>query len=655
MAGHDIPAMPKPPTAIANFIKTTDISSLEQTRSKDISSINSGRGFAFGADFSMNTGHLKYLIFFAQFQAQLGFDFMLKDYGTISCIQRTSPLGINGWYGSGQAYAYLAGRLGLEARVFGKNRQFTILDAQVGALLQAQLPNPVWFSGNLAARYNILNGLIKGQCNFKFELGEKCELPKLSPFNNLAVISDLKPVQDERDVNVYALPQAAFSMPIREVQISATELYKIELESFTLKSGNTVLAGDLEWNEDRTSIILKPHDVLPPQKTLTVSATLRFFEKNNGVWKPLLDEKNQPLKETLSRTFKTGDRPKTLPIAEVKYNYPVIDQQNFYLQESLEGYIQLNRDHGFLFDVANNDYFVRFETSKGVDFSQKMRYNAAAKRIEWTIPKLKAQTNYILKIVGEPKKTNKNFANISEKYASENLDNGENSIEIRETKISKTSTTSKTVEIFSYTFRTSAYSTFEEAMKSLTLQKAKLQTLLAPYNGQYFSIPDAYYLSASCNKVAGFDEAELFGTPYTQNIPLVEATALLDPLNQYFSIYIHPLIYYPYNYGGLVHLNRDNGRSLLPTWAMEPLKLTDNSKTFPWTYDPPLVYRNDLYEIQLQLADQHAKGKNISNYSLILTKSTPIPVFGTYRFALQYRFPNGTLGTSYTTSFNYNK
>jgi hypothetical protein len=655
MAGHDIPAMPKPPTAIANLINPNDFSSLEQERSRDISSINSGKGFAFGSDFSMNTGELKFLMFFAQFQTQLGFDFMLKNYGTSSCVNQTSPLGINGWYGSGQAYAYLAGRLGLEVRVFGKNQKFTILDAQVGTLLQAQLPNPVWLSGNLATDYKILNGLIKGRCNFKFEFGEKCELPKLAQFEDLNVISDLIPNPDETDVSVFALPQAAFNLPVKEFQMSETEVYKIELESFSLKSGNAVLASDLEWNDDYTSVILKPHDVLPAQTFFETSVTVRFLEKNNGIWKPVLDENNQPQKETMSRTFKTGDRPKTLPISEVLYTYPVIGQQNFYRFESSDGYVQLKRNLNFLFDVETYNYSVRFEGSDGVDFSSNVIYNSSKNRIEWTAPELRAQTNYALKIIGEPRNTSENFTNVSENYALQTFEDSENSAEIRNVEISEMTVNAKTIEVFSFTFRTSIHSTFAAAVNSVTLQKAVLQSLLTPHNGQFVSNPDANYLFANSTKIAGFDDVELFGSVYTQHIPLIKVEAILDAQNTYFTNHINPLIYQSYNYTGLVNLPRNGEQSLLPTWAMTPLKLPATSKMFPWTYDLPLIYKSDLQQIQVQLADQHAQGQNISEFSSILSKTLPSPVFGIYRFSLQYRFPCGKSGTLSNLFFDYTK
>ena len=85
----------------------------------DISSndLAGGRGLAFGASLQLNTGDLRFLIFYANFAAGLGFDVMLKDYGDSHCEGRSERIGVNGWYAHGQAYAYLQGELGVRVKI----------------------------------------------------------------------------------------------------------------------------------------------------------------------------------------------------------------------------------------------------------------------------------------------------------------------------------------------------------------------------------------------------------------------------------------------------------------------------------------------------------------------------------------------------------
>ena len=349
------------------------------------------------------------------------------------------------------------------------------------------------------------------------------------------------------------------------------------------------------------------------------------------------------------------NRPTTLPISEVLYSYPVIDQQNFYLQESSSGYVQVRRNFDYLFDTEIHDYFAHFEAPNGTVLLADMNYNRSNNRIEWAMPSLSTETKYVLKIIGEPRESSDNFSNVSENYTSRTFGDSENSAEIRETKISETQIQSESVEIFSYDFRTSAFPTFASAMRSITLEDAQLQSLLMSDRNQFVSIPDANYLFANVNRPMPFDDADLFGTTYTQGVPLIQVEAILDAQNVYFSNHINPLIYRSYDFRGLVKLPRNTGQSILPTWAVTPLKLSANSRMFTWAYDLPLAYKNDLREVQIQLADQHARGQNIAEFRSILTQNLPVPTFGTYRISLQYRLPCGKLGTASSVIFNYTK
>ena len=83
--------------------------------------------------------------------------------------------GVNGWYGSGQAYTYLYGVFGVQAKVFGKTYRLPIVSGSSAVLLQAQLPNPIWLKGDVALQYNVLGGLVKGRGNFELEFGEQCK------------------------------------------------------------------------------------------------------------------------------------------------------------------------------------------------------------------------------------------------------------------------------------------------------------------------------------------------------------------------------------------------------------------------------------------------------------------------------------------------
>ena len=109
MAGSRIPGMPTPPQEVANLIGQ-DISRLSLGRNLD--ALSTGKGFAFGSKLGVRTGDLQFAIMYANFNAGLGFDVMLKDYGQAQCRGRSGTIGLNGWYAQGQAYAYRARRVG---------------------------------------------------------------------------------------------------------------------------------------------------------------------------------------------------------------------------------------------------------------------------------------------------------------------------------------------------------------------------------------------------------------------------------------------------------------------------------------------------------------------------------------------------------------
>lgn len=100
------------------------------------------------------------------------------------------PMGVNGWYGTGQVYAMLEARMGIRIRLGFYNNDFDILHAQLGALLKAGMPNPFWMVGQARVKLKLLGGLIKLNRSFKFECGSVC-LPYLgSPLDNFELFTN---------------------------------------------------------------------------------------------------------------------------------------------------------------------------------------------------------------------------------------------------------------------------------------------------------------------------------------------------------------------------------------------------------------------------------------------------------------------------------
>ncbi len=378
MVGSQIPGSPPPPDNVTSILGGGDYNYM-----KDLNTIAKGGGFAFGSSFSISTGDLQFLIFYANFSAGAGFDIMLKNYGATYCEGSNKRIGINGWYANGQAYAYLEGAVGIRVKVFGKKREVEIFKGGAAALLQAKLPNPFWMKGAVGGHYSILGGAVKGKFNFEVVLGNECRLiDQNQPTNlleNLQVISQLTPANNEKDVNVFNTPQAIFNMPVEEIFTIAdgdvTKSFRIKLNHFKVVAGSKEIQGSLVWNESHDVAAFNAVDVLPSTQEVKAIAQISFEELRNGTWIPVIDN-GQPMIEKKEVIFITGEAPDYIPLENVEYSYPVIGQLNFYKDESSEGYIKLKQGQPYLF-VSNPDWKQtgRFTSTAGSKSNFDFKYN----------------------------------------------------------------------------------------------------------------------------------------------------------------------------------------------------------------------------------------------------------------------------------------
>ncbi len=166
MIGYEIPPMPEPPAILREMLGRSYVPLARPACTKD------GSGFSFGANVNVDTGDMQILIFYARVQAGIGFDFALTDAykGT---LYNGKQMGINGWYGTGQAYAYFDAAVGIKIKIWFVKVQVEIFRAGAGVLLQGGLPNPSFLDGYLAARYRALGGVVSGSFSLKVGIGDK--------------------------------------------------------------------------------------------------------------------------------------------------------------------------------------------------------------------------------------------------------------------------------------------------------------------------------------------------------------------------------------------------------------------------------------------------------------------------------------------------
>jgi hypothetical protein len=653
MVGDRLEASPPPPSRVAEILGV-DLAKLDY---RDANALSGGRGFAFGQDFSLDTGDLRFLIFYARFEAGGGFDIMLRDYGDTECINTNEQVGINGWYANGQAYAYLQGELGIRIKLFFINKKIPIIKAGAAALFQAKAPNPVWLRGYLGGSYSLLGGLIKGSFRFKITLGKECEFADEYPLGGIKIITDLSPDNDSES-DVFAIPQAAFAFKVGEDIVipedNGDNIYKINLDKFrVIDETGKEMEGNVIWNQykDRADFVSK--EILPPNKKLTAEVEVSFTEKVNGIYRQVTVDGKQAT-EVETRSFTTGDAPNVIPLQNIQYSYPVLDQQYFFTDEYDKGYVQLKRGQSYLFDdtVWKSELSFTDKTDKKTTLS--FDYSEADNRINYTLPNLNRSDTYQLVIASKLKdgQASSQQTEPVDTYTEEQILGEENTVQIKQ---SKAQTLSKDGEIerLTYGFSTSQYNTLKQKINSINIDG---------YNvGKHFS--DVIYLVNTIKDHEDFDLVELTGNTYTENIPTISVEAVLE--DDYFKKDINPPLYSQYPLGGKYKItNRDSEEYGVPPVRALPINTSylsskelntnkDWTRTsFPYKYDLPLSYKEDWVDLQSQIANDYVKNPYLSeNITQFLDENYKFIRQGTYKIRLKYRLPGGIDGSQATINY----
>ncbi|PAM94954.1 hypothetical protein B4N84_10660 [Flavobacterium sp. IR1] len=653
MAGTILPGSPSPPPNVADILGV-DIKELQYMR--DENALKNGGGIAFGANLQYDTGDLGFALFYARFQAGLGFDIMLKDYQQAKCSNTGDQVGVNGWYANGQAYAYLQGELGVKVNLVLVKLKVPIISGSTAALLQAKLPNPVWMKGYIAGNMNILGGLIKGKFRFKLELGEQCQFEKETPLGGIKIITDVTPKEGSKDTDVFAVPQAAFAMKINEEFVIPEDdgdvTYKIILEKFKLFDGATEIPGTFEWSSTKDKVNFVSKDILPPNKKLKVQVEVSFQKMVKGIFETIKVD-GQIAKEFEERTFTTGGAPNYIPLNNVQYSYPVVNQQYFFEEEYPKGYIQLKRGQDYLFEDGRWETKVKLNqdgtsNSKSAGFT----YESNSNQIYYDLPNIDQEKKYNFSIVssfkGDWKKSDSN------KTKTNRITTDGNDLEIKENQADELSKTGGEIDRLNYSFTTSKYKTFKSKMNAI---KTKAYNFGVLYS-------DVIYLSNTINSDEAFDLADLQGVSYADNKPLITAQSSLN--DEYYKIDIHPYLYKDYPLNGMYHITQRDTEEygVVPAKAItlnaSYITSIENNvnhgwtkENFPFKYNLPLLYKQDWTDLNNQIIRDYFGGaaaslpigKRFLNSTYLFMRS------GSYDIKLKYKLPGGKKSSDFTYTF----
>ncbi len=659
MMGKNLPGSPPPPAKVGEILKTGSMDYM-----RDFNALQSGTALAFGMNFGVDTGDLRFLMFYGRFSAGAGFDIMLKDYGdSYHCEGSTGPMGINGWYANGQTYAYVEGKVGIKVNLKFYKGDYDILAIGAAAILQTKGPNPFWMKGTVGGYYRILGGLVKGNCKFEVTVGKECKpVGESNPLKDVNMIAEVSPVKGSTAVDVFNAPQAAFNVPIGEIfditdVENKTRSFRARLVEFSLKSPSATIEGTLKWNTTNDVVVMDSRDILPSEKEMKVKVKIVFEERVNYAWQTVLFE-NKPVEEVVETNFTTGIAPDFIPPSNVEVSYPLTGQYNFYPKEYGQGFIRLKKGQPDLFSAdarwirkARMTDAVARQQYKEFDYA----YDEGSKTVNYAIPTdLPLAKVYQFELLNLPRQNKLIDENVTQDSSSVMGDDPE-ALKLVTKQIEGNLEVLEVKQVYGSEFRTSKYGTFTEKMNSLSL---------APTSRVDIQL-NVFQLAAYINGSELFDAAEINGNDNTK--PLVQLEAKLNG-NKWYEDYVYPIVYEGYPLLGIATLSTRTNPDILGIPPIRDVffKLRDNElkivdgqpsadPVVAFTYGTirynlmiPMVI--DYHDIQNKIVDHWTKYPSVITPRLSRLMTTPFPGvrYGSYKINLKYVIPGGIV-----TSSNY--
>jgi len=530
-------------------------------------------GFALGANVEAEI-MAKFAIFYASFYFNIGFDINITKSVT-ECRNPAEPgatfmRGLDGWYGQGQAYMAMEGELGVFIDLFAIKGKFPIVSLAAAVMIKAGLPNPEYFQGRVGLRYSLLCGMVKGHCNFKMDIGQKCEEVTENPFG-VNLISDMSP--SGSDVSVFVNPTVSYNFPIDEIltfeeivdeQEGTVRLRHLRafIHSFDIRRDGASTAFPSGFNTNRQGDLttLRPASWLEAETRYHSRIVLRAMEYISR-FSPegsLVYRGGRPWEENREVRFTTGERPDHIPDENLEYTYP-INNQRFYLQEEgMPGLFLTQPMPGLLVPDRNGReyrYYVRLINISSNDTVEHLLQNSIDQLRHWQfvmmrLNNLGLDNYYCLQIVGKPVISRNPFSvntfnmpnvlrfeNIIRRttYGSASGGVDASTSEVTERKIAGSTIGPNEHLIYRYYFKTSKYRNLQDKLASSSLNvinPTHIGTLLSSGIDEYFDVYDvAGYSKNGVQKVAPLIALEKDNTINTLN------NRMTQTYDQYNNIY----------------------------------------------------------------------------------------------------------------------
>lgn len=705
-AGSVLPDFPPPPDRVQDILGEGDYQIIDPNNPV----FANASGLLFGAGFDISMPDLKFLIFYAEFYAGMGFDMMISNLGqTARCanIETDGPIGLNGWYATGQLYAYLEGAVGIDIKLGSFNAKAEIFRVAAAVLLQGQMVNPVWMRGKMAGEYSVLNGLASGRCEFEFEAGTKCEVIDEGA-QNIQVMQSITPDTFSTEVDVFVNPQITFNIPegraltFNDEEEDETFLLKAELIEFALINKTKLetegvlerVPGTTAWNNDRTVVVFKPDDILAGNSEYIFGGESVLLKEENGQWLPVEGFGETQDTQRISTLFTTGPAPDIIVESNVTYAYPINKQTNFLIDESGQGYVQLDQGQDYLFtnlDRTEWNQVARFVQNGTVKGENPVNYNTSTNRVSFSLTSGglvdREQISYLQLVnvpVNPPEAIDANVDSISRDITASLMpedasfaDNATN-IVVREYVANGTLVQQEEKEIYRLAFRTSRYGTFTEKIAALQpldpilINHALTQgEIILDEDGNQTGTGPFLSINEFGRKYESsepLDKYDLLGDQFEKDIdPLIRGTAQLEfTANNWYRDSVAPMLYNAFPQDGFAINNRDP--ELLgypPVRAINlrtnaPLPVLTVEQMASGNYSPPAFQEiNAGYHLPYHMYRDMANLWNQVGSYLTTFEGTPpdflvdfhewrlpMPDFGEYAVKLQYFLPGKSQANS---------
>lgn len=456
--------------------------------------------------------------FYYLVRGELGFDGSLnQDVPACGSLN-----GISGWYVTTRGYMAVQANAGIRIDAPFYKGRIAFAALNTAGIVTAGFANPLQVSGDFSMNYSVLGGLIYGVFNADFKYSE----PKNCPINHQkgvfaigSIVADVFPKNDAIEVLIGSRPTVLLNYPINkpfEAHVPREDdPEKIDTLRFVLKykmprmsrrqgSRDVAVSHTLRLSDDQLELEFLPDSFLKPGLRHQVTAEFTMYELRKGQQVKIADT-------LLNVSFTPEMDPSTIRPEDIAYTKPIIGQ-NYYIPQG-SARLVFHSEPSVYFNKGNvfagpdhpsgnrrlGDQYKYYLELFNLDSRAitEIPFTLSGNELRYTMPATAPRTLYMLRLVREeleykkPKPDPRSQLENSpvqiewDRNVPILMDNtyltpgsGNNQAEynfsIRQRDKAVTENVDRRIIMFSYTFKTSIFSSVQEKMNQLVLKESSV-------------------------------------------------------------------------------------------------------------------------------------------------------------------------------------